>query len=426
MAERGWLRRRRALLGLLVLVPLVACSNDDEAPVAAEGPAGDQVVAELPDLAQQFVGAVFRVETEGCGWIGSGSGFAIDAHHVVTNHHVVANDSSPIVRDQAGRAMEGRVIGSTERPDLAVIELDETLPTTVAWADTQALQRLEPLVVMGFPIPDRTFKVSTGTLIGFQPPESREALVANNPIDRGNSGGPALRRDGTVAGVVTEMASRDDNGGRVAIVFTASAVRRTVEAMIDQPKDVLSSCGLGPDYVPTVPTDFVVPPAEDIPAPPVQPDTAELVTPSTGFPTVPTTVPPTAPTTTTSLVCPSPASVGLDIEDLAAVEGTAPDTFLATVRGAVRNTSGEAIQVTSLEVIAQADGGGSANGFAVIDPPTVGAGQVRAWTRELEVGSPSAPSLAQARLRWSWTSTRFQRCPAPAIEATYERPVVTP
>ncbi|MDQ2649720.1 MAG: serine protease, partial [Actinomycetota bacterium] len=249
-------RRRWLALVAVLLLPVTACSSDDGDGDQVESSDSADVASQLPDRAAEFVDAVFRVETEGCGWIGSGSGFAIDAHHVVTNHHVVANDSSPVVRTQSGKELRGRVIGSTARPDLAVIALDEDLPTTVSWADTNAIEPTEGLVVMGFPVPERTFKISTGEVVAFQPPNTREALIANNPIDRGNSGGPALRRDGTVAGVVTEMATRDDDGQRVAIVFTSNAVRRIAERFIASPTEVLSSCGLGPDYVPEVPTDF--------------------------------------------------------------------------------------------------------------------------------------------------------------------------
>jgi hypothetical protein len=404
---------RYAVLALSLLICAVgACSSDDGDPDEAvvESQSGDDVLAQMPDLATQFVNAVFRIETEGCGWIGSGSGFAIDAHHVVTNHHVVANDSSPIVRTQDGRELHGRVIGSTERPDLAVISVDADLPTTVSWADTAALQRNESLVVMGFPIPDRTFKISTGSVIAFQPPDARDALIANNPIDRGNSGGPALRRDGTVAGVVTEMATRDDDGQRVAIVFTSNNVRATAQRFIEAPTDVLSSCGLGPDYVPEVPTDFDLPPLSEIPAPPQQPtsDTLGDVNAPTTRPTAPT-VPITAPPPT--VACPSAEGVAIDITEATAGRGSSENEVVATVSGTVTNSTSYTMQASEIRISFGSEAPGQ-YGYASIEPPVLAPGASRAWTVTTTV--PSAYVVnAEARLQWTWVDQLVTRCTAP-------------
>lgn len=393
---------RRGLAALLALGLLLAACTDGGDDEVRSGAAPVAAVPALPDLAAQFAGAVYRVETEGCGWIGSGSGFAVDAHHLVTNHHVVANDSSPVVRAQDGTAVEGRVIGSTERPDLAVIELDEALPVTVAWADTDQLRRTEPLVVMGFPIPERTFKVTTGEVISFQPPDRREALIANNPIDKGNSGGPALRRDGTVAGVVTEMAVRDDDGQRVAIVFTAATVQPTVEAMIARPTEVLSSCGLGPDYVPDVPTDFDVPPAAERPAPPVQPDPADYA------PAVPATT-----TTTTTTPCPAADEVGVTVDDATVAAGATEGTGVLRLSGTVVGAAGAPIEVTSLRVSVD----GRSPVFATGAAGPTAAGAVRPWSVPDDTTVAAGTDRATLRLTWTWADPGLRRrCGAPAVE----------
>ena len=402
---------RLVSIALVAMLTLVAACASDDAPEEVESQSGDQVVAQLPDRAAEFVNAVFRVETEGCGWIGSGSGFAIDAHHVVTNHHVVANDSSPIVRTQSGEELRGRVIGSTERPDLAVIAVDEDLPTTVQWADSAALQRDESLVIMGFPVPERTFKISTGSVIGFQPPDSRDALIANNPIDRGNSGGPALRRDGTVAGVVTEMATRDDDGQRVAIVFTSNSVRRVTQAMIDDPTDVLSSCGLGPDYVPEVPTDFDLPPISEIPAPPEQPSQSELpdvYAPTTNpnaptVPTTPLTTPPTA-------ACPTADAVRIEVTDTAAERGADENSVVVTVSGTVTNSSSYAMQASEIRIaVPEAPGQFAYAGF---EPPVVPPSSSRSWSVTTTLTTDYVVTV-DARLQWGWADQLVMRCAAP-------------
>jgi S1-C subfamily serine protease len=202
---------------------------------------------------------VWRVETQGCGFARSGSSFAIDAHHLVTNNHVISNDSAPTVRSATGEAHQGRVIGSSKAPDIAVIEVKEKLPVVVGWAPTATLVKGEHVVLFGYPLPALRFTVAPGSVVNFQPPAAREAILANTAIDHGNSGGPALLSDGAAAGVATQMTLPSDPAKRVAIVFTTDTVRGTVQQFLQHPATVVSDCGIGPDYVPPLPPNYSVP-----------------------------------------------------------------------------------------------------------------------------------------------------------------------
>src|SRR5437899_10327545 len=105
---------RRQVVFLVLLGGLVGlgCTSNTSVPVAARGQPGSLVSGPPPiatatglsdvELARRFGAAVWRVETQGCGFWRSGSAFAIDAHHLVTNNHVISNDSAPIVRSPTG------------------------------------------------------------------------------------------------------------------------------------------------------------------------------------------------------------------------------------------------------------------------------------------------------------------------------------
>lgn len=260
---------RLQVLSLVLLGGLVGlgCTSSSSTPVAARGEPGSLVSGPPPvatglsdiELARRFGAAVWRVETLGCGFWRSGSAFAIDAHHLVTNDHVISNDSAPIVRSPTGEALKGRVIGTSRAPDIAVIEVKETLPVVVGWAPTASLQIGGHVVEFGYPLPALRFTVSPGSIVNFQPPGAREAILANTAIDHGNSGGPALLSDGATAGVVTQMTLPQDPSKRVAIIFTTETVRGTVEQFLQHPATVLSDCGIGPDYVPPLPPNYSVP-----------------------------------------------------------------------------------------------------------------------------------------------------------------------
>lgn len=47
------------------------------------------------ELATTFGPAVYRVEASGCEAVSIGTAFAVDEHHLVTNQHVVAIDTTP-------------------------------------------------------------------------------------------------------------------------------------------------------------------------------------------------------------------------------------------------------------------------------------------------------------------------------------------
>jgi S1-C subfamily serine protease len=204
------------------------------------------------ELAEAFGDAVFRVEAEGCGVPVSGSAFAIDQYHVVTSWHVVSGDNNPRLVAHDGTARGGRVIGALVDPDIAVIRVnDDRYPigTALEWADTDELEAGQPLVGLGYPEPEHDFKVSTGTILGFQTGHlGRKAIRTDASFDRGSSGGPVLTTRGQVAGVVTAMEPNDDGVQKVALLFTAAAVRQPIDAMVDSPAIVVVDCDVVPDF----------------------------------------------------------------------------------------------------------------------------------------------------------------------------------
>ena len=325
---------RLQVLGLVLLGGLagLGCTSSPATPVVAGGQPGPLVSAPRPiaaatglsdvELARRFGAAVWRVETLGCGFWRSGSAFAIDAHHLVTNNHVISNDSAPTVRSPTGEAHQGRVIGSSKMPDVAVIEVKETLPVVVGWAPTASLTNGEHVVLFGYPLPARQFTVSPGSIVNFQPPGGRQAVLANTAIEHGNSGGPALLSNGTAAGVATQMTLPQDPAKRVAIVFTTDTVRGTVEQFLQHPATVLSDCGIGPDYVPPLPPGYSVPNV-----PPPQPSLPAVPAPSAP---AATPEPPAAPSWDVQPAAPSPPEPSSTTSSSTSTSSTTTSTSTTT------------------------------------------------------------------------------------------------
>ena len=144
-----------------------------------------------------------------CGQNQSGTGFVIAEDRILTNAHVVAGVTEPVVETPRDGTRIGRIVYFDAVDDLAVIAVDN-LPTAPL-AFTTDLPQGTDAVVDGYPFggpfsshPARV--VATGTVnvpdIYGNNPLGREVYTLAADVQQGESGGPLLARDGTVAGVI--------------------------------------------------------------------------------------------------------------------------------------------------------------------------------------------------------------------------------
>ena len=172
-----------------------------------------------------------------------GSGFVVDATHVVTNAHVVAGVTAPTVQlagtdgDARGQRYPTEVVAFDPGLDVAVLAVSRgSLPVTPLRLDTGALERSASAVVLGYPgdgplraSPARVRAEQTvvGTDIRGQGRVRREVYTLRTVVRPGNSGGPLVTSAGTVGGLVFAM-SRDDADTGYAL--TADEIAPTVRA----------------------------------------------------------------------------------------------------------------------------------------------------------------------------------------------------
>ena len=214
----------------------------------------EQLVAEFGD-------AVWRVEASGCDSTASGSAFVIDSHHLVTNHHVISIDARPLLRSRDNKVLQGRVIGATPLPDIAVIEVSEDIGQPLTWAQTDTLRVGQPVVALGYPGDDGDFTVNQGLIVSFQTDGTgRVAARTDAAIDTGNSGGPGLTSTGEVVGVVTEMAAGTTYQD-VPLLYTHDYLKGTINQILTDEPGYEADCSLG-DSAQPAPTNITVGPAE--------------------------------------------------------------------------------------------------------------------------------------------------------------------
>lgn len=159
----------------------------------------------------------------------TGSGFVIAPDRVITNAHVVAGVSDPVVELPGARAREGEVVYFDPVDDLAVIAVPglRAAPLPVAGELTAG----DAAVVQGYPFggPFTADTAVVQTVADVPVPDIygssetiRRIYGMAATVQPGNSGGPVLTPAGAVAGVVF---ARADDGSAVGYAAT------TVELM---------------------------------------------------------------------------------------------------------------------------------------------------------------------------------------------------
>ena len=155
-----------------------------------------------------------------CGQNQTGTGFVVSEDRVVTNAHVVAGVSQPVVEMSDGGAMPGRVVYFDTRHDLAVLAVDnlpsQPLPLSPDLpGGSQAAFAGYP---HGGPFQSKPATVQdiatvlVPDIYGNSPaPEDIYRLAGD--VQPGNSGGPLLTPEGLVAGVIFAKATSDAEVG---------------------------------------------------------------------------------------------------------------------------------------------------------------------------------------------------------------------
>jgi S1-C subfamily serine protease len=177
-----------------------------------------------------------RVVIPACGGIQQGSGWIASDSTVVTNAHVVAGGSAPTVQELDGGDHQGRVVLFDPKTDLAVIHVDGLSGPSLKLGTT-TLDRGASGATLGYP-GDAGGKLmpspaavqaryeARGRDIYGDGIVVREIYELRSPVRQGDSGGPFILPDGSVAGVVFAASTTDGDTG---YALTASEVRDDVQ-----------------------------------------------------------------------------------------------------------------------------------------------------------------------------------------------------
>jgi len=183
-------------------------------------------------------------ETPECGAAVTGSGFAISPDLVLTNAHVVAGVTEPRIRVRlADPPLAATVVYFDPATDVAVLAVPglEARPLVLA---KEPARSGDPAVIAGFPEsgpfrPEpgrvRAEVTALGDDIYGDAGVERQVYAVRGTVLPGNSGGPLLRPDGFVLGMVF---GADDEAEATGYALTADELRPAMEAAFSSPRAV--------------------------------------------------------------------------------------------------------------------------------------------------------------------------------------------
>jgi len=172
---------------------------------------------------------------------GVGSGVIIDSSGIIlTNHHVVGNADSVVVRLHDGREFEATDIRTDRATDLAILRIEGAKDLKAAkLGDSDQLEIGDWVLAIGTPF-DLEFTVSAGIISGkgraLRDMRDRRTtfLQTDAAINPGNSGGPLINLDGEVIGINTAIASRSGGNDGIGFAVPSKLVKWVTKQLIDE------------------------------------------------------------------------------------------------------------------------------------------------------------------------------------------------
>jgi len=198
-------------------------------PEAADADLSNPALAVAAQSVLRITGTAYS-----CGQSQSGTGFVVAPERVITNAHVVAGVTEPVVESPSGGALAGTIVYFDSVNDLAVIAVPGLAADPLKLSEN--LEAGSGAVALGYPfggpfVSDPARVLSLGTLsvadIYGQDPSEREVYTLASDVQQGESGGPLLSESGQVAGLVFAKSADIEN---VGYALALDEVRPVVDA----------------------------------------------------------------------------------------------------------------------------------------------------------------------------------------------------
>jgi len=189
-----------------------------------------------------------------------GSGVIVSREgHIITNHHVIEDNSEVQVQLADGRTLPAQVVGDDKQVDIAILKVESAKLEPLALANSDNVRVGQLVFAIGNP-----FGLAETVTAGIISAKGRrditdskvEMLQTDAAVNHGNSGGPLINLRGEIIGINTAIYSKSEDGGWLGISFAipANVARRALESVVKHGRITrgylgLSMQSLTPDLV---------------------------------------------------------------------------------------------------------------------------------------------------------------------------------
>ncbi len=219
-----------------------------------QGPFGDPFF-------RQFFGDRFgapkeqREQSLGSGVIVSRDGY------IITNSHVVEGANKVQVYLSDKREMNGRVVGTDQKSDIAVVKIDGNNFPTLPIGNSSQAQIGDLVFAIGNPFgvgQTVTMGIVSATGRGNLGIEDYEDFIQTDAaINPGNSGGALLSASGQLIGINTAILSRSGGNNGIGFAIPVNMAHQVMDQMLQHGKVIRGWVGLGiQDVTPAIAKAF--------------------------------------------------------------------------------------------------------------------------------------------------------------------------
>jgi S1-C subfamily serine protease len=168
---------------------------------ASIAPPTQAAAGSIEEMVDQVMPAVVLIETSG----GRGSGFFVARDTLITNVHVVQNDSYVTLRKMDGSTLNARVESRAPAFDIAVLKVAQPSASqaVIPMGSAHSLKPGQEIIVIGSALGTLQNSVSRGIVSGLRTAGGATLVQTDAATNPGNSGGPMLDRNGSVIGITT-------------------------------------------------------------------------------------------------------------------------------------------------------------------------------------------------------------------------------
>ncbi len=187
---------------------------------------------------------------------GQGSGVIVDGDGLImTNHHVIANADTIIVRMSNNVNLGAEVVGSDPSTDIAILRIDaENLPF-LEFGDSDALRVGEWVMAIGSPLSQNLNQTVTQGIVSAKGRSNinlvdyEDFIQTDAAINPGNSGGPLINMDGKIIGINTAIASRSGGSQGIGFAVPINMAQSVMNSLIESGRVVRAFLGITPENV---------------------------------------------------------------------------------------------------------------------------------------------------------------------------------